>query len=485
MLQINTMRYGSDAFNFRKQSFLTTSKPWDTTGKTDIDGFEIAGSEPADSSRRIIFQIDNTYYKFDANKNLIEYTGVADFDGILSNGNTVSEIADITTLPEFVNKKIYPLIVLDAAPDAVVAPSIKIKLKTRCNQDQYQHIEESAEYTLTPSGTTSLARIIDITPTISTTGKATAEIKVMVKDKTNTWSTPLDLKSVKDIQCLAVKYQATYTVTTLDGTDSAHVDSVTIRYANGSAAVSGDTAEIYSITNNYEDGLQYCQALIKHKVLIDSQIKAYVSFRNEPQQRVMIPIGQGNGKEQTIILGISGKADTGINQSKLSIYVDGKPVYDYSYNTETSEVTLTADNGAAISASYEYGWEKETWLEMTAGAVEPYHDDSGIYSSRFTYALPDNSTKKTISNVKFVLYRPQGHIEAASLGKATGTRQVMVLPHQAKKETIVCNGSWSYNENAQILTVIADKDTDLTINYDWIGESQEIYGFTAGWAVAA
>lgn len=484
MLQINTMRYGSDAFNFRKQSFLTTSKPWDTTGKTNIEGFELAGSEPADSSRRLIFQVDDNYYKFDDNQKLIAYLGTVDFDGVLAGGNTVDELSKVTAIPDWVNKKIYPFIALDAAPDATVFPSIKIKLKTRCNQDQYQHVETSAEYKLSKNSSTSLARIIDITPIVSTTGKAAADVKVMVKDATNTWSTPLDLKTVKDIQCSAIKYQATYTVTTLDETDSVHVDSTTIRYANGSAAVSGDTAEIYTITNNYEDGLQYCQALIKHRALIDSQIKAYISFRSEPQTRKMIPIGQGNGKEQTLILGLVGVADKGINQSKLSIYVDGKPTYNYSYNTETSEVTLTADNGAAISASYEYGWEKETWLEMVAGAVEPYHDNSGIYSSRFTYTLPDGSNKKTISNVKFVLYRPQGHIEAASLGKATGNRQVIVLPHQAKKETIVCNGSWSYNEDAQIMTVIADKDTDLTLSYDWIGESQEVYGFTAGWAVA-
>jgi hypothetical protein len=485
MLTVNTMRYGTDNFVFRKQTLLTTSKAWDTTGKTDIEGFELAGIEPADSNRRVIFQVDNKYYKFDSTQNLVEYTDTVDFDSILVSGNTVEELSKVTAIPAWVGKKIYPIIALDSAPDATVFPSIKIALKTRCNQDQYQKSEESAEYTLANASDKALPRIIDVTPSVIVTGKATATVQVAVRDNNGTWSSYMSLTDAKDKQCSAVKYKATYTVTTLDGTDSAHVDSVTIRYANGSAAVSGDTAEIYSITNNYEDGLQYCQALIKHKALIDSQIKAYISFRNEPKTRKMVSIGTGNGKEQTLILGVSGIADNGINQNKLSIYVDGELFYNYSYNTETSEITLTVDNGAAISASYEYGWEPETWLEMTAGAVEPYHDNSSMYSSRFTYTLADTSEKKTISNVKFVLYRPQGHVDSASLGKASGNRQVMVLPHMAKKETIVCNGSWSYDEDTKVLTVVATKDTDLVISYDWVGESQEVYGYTAGWSVVA
>lgn len=486
MLNINTMRFGSDNFNFRKQSLLTTSKPWDTTGKTDVEGFELAGIEPADSSRRVVFQVDGKYYKFDDKMNLVEYTGSVDFEGVLENGNTVDELSKITACQFWVGKKVYPIIALDSEPNATIFPTLKIGLKTRCNKDQYSHDEESAEYTLASRGNEKiLPRIIDITTKVSTAGKASVKVQVSVKKADGTWSDYMDLTAAKDSQTTAVKYKATYSVSTLDGTDTAHIDSVTIRYTTGSSSVSGDTAEIYSITNNYEDGLQYCQALIKHKALIDSQIKAYVSFRDEPKERKMISIGTGNGKEQTLILGENGVADKGINQNKLSIFVDGKPNYNYSYNTETSEITLTTENNVAISATYEYGWVPETWNEMTVQAVEPYHNSANMYSSRFSYTLSDTSVKKTISNVKFVLYRPSGHVETASLGKASGNRQVFVLPHQAKKETIVCNGSWSYDDDTQVLTVVANKDTDLVVSYDWIGESQEIYGYTAGWSVVA
>jgi hypothetical protein len=285
---------------------------------------------------------------------------------------------------------------------------------------------------------------------------------------------------------VAVKYKAVHTVTVLDGTDTSKVNSVTALYTTGSASVSGDTAEIYTVTQNYEVGLGYCQSLIKHKALIDAEIRAFVAFRNEPKQRKMIPLGTGTGTAQTLTLGVAGTdgkiiSDSGINQNKLSIYFDGKPYYSYSYNTETSEITVTADAGVAVSASYEYGWEAETWREMTKTTTQPY-DSAGTYATYFEYTLPTGEAKKTISNVKYVLFRPSGHITDAALGTATGSRQIFVLPHKAKAETIVCSGSWSYDDDTQILTVVAAQGTALTISYDYIAESQEVYGVTAGWA---
>lgn len=485
MLTVNTIRYGTDNYVLRKQSLLTTSKPWDTTGKTNIEGFELSGIQPADSNRSVIFQVDTKYYKFDASQNLVEFTNTVNFDNVLAGGNTVDELSKVTAIPALVGKKIYPIIALDSAPDATVFPSIKIALKTRCNQDQYYKSEESAEYTLANASDKALPRIIDVTPSVIVTGKATATVQVSVKNN-GEWSAYMSLTDAKDKQCSAVKYKATYNVTTLDGSDTAHVDSVTIRYTNGSAAVSGDTAEIYTVTQNYEVGLGYAQSVIKHKVLIDANLKAFVAFRNEPKNRKMVPLGTGTGSAQTLTLGVAGTdgkivADSGINQNKLSVYVDGKPIYNYSYNTETSEVTLTVDNGVAISATYEYGWEPETWREMTKTTTQPY-DAAGTYATYFEYTLPTGEEKKTVSNVKYVLYRPSGHITDAALGTATGSRQVFVLPHKAKAETIVCNGSWSYDDDTQILTVVAAQSTALTISYDYIAESQEVYGVTAGWA---
>ena len=56
------------------------------------------------------------------------------------------------------------------------------------------------------------------------------------------------------------------------------------------------------------------------------------------------------------------------------------------------------------------------------------------------------------------------------------------LPHIARKETIVCNGKWSYDYDNQRLTIIAPENEPIVISYDWIAESPKVYSIAAGWA---
>ena len=73
-------------------------------------------------------------------------------------------------------------------------------------------------------------------------------------------------------------------------------------------------------------------------------------------------------------------------------------------------------------------------------------------------------------------------MEQETIGVGTGKRQIIKLPHIAKKETIVCNSAWSYNYDSQQLTVIAPDGEDIVISYDWIAESPNVYAISAGWA---
>lgn len=402
-------------------------------------------------------------------------------DSVLSEGNAIADLTGITSIPAFIGQQIYIAEALIAPFDATVLPALSVTLNGHNNQDQYQHDEESAEYTLANSD----VDIVSVTADSTITGQATAAVMVSLK-QAGTWSGYMTMIDAKGKKASAIKYKATYTVTKLDGTDSAKVNKVSVIYCAGTSTVSGDTAEILTITQDYENGLSFAQCLVKHKALMDAQIKAFVSFRSAPKKRIMVAVGTGNGQTQTVKLGAKdGQGnfvpDTGINHNTLSVQYDGKPVFDYGYNTETSELTFIAANGVAVTANYEYGWEQENWLEMVAQDFQLYND-SGMYGTKFTYTLPSGTTDKTISDIKIQLYRPSGHVDNASLGNATGQRQLFVLPHYAKKETIVCNGSWSYDDSSRILTVVADKDTPLVIGYDWIAETQEVYGLTAGWA---
>lgn len=485
MLTTNTMRYGTDNFSFRKQAIIIDNKGLDATKATSVTGFNITGQQPDSCNRCAIFKVDGTYYKLSVAAGVATLTAVATqtptIDSVLAEGNTAAELAAVTSIAGFVGKTIYPVLVNDAPGDAVVMPTFGLDLKLVSNQDQYSKDEYSAEYSLA----TGDVDIVSVTADTTTTGNGTAVVQAALK-QSGAWSGWMPLINAKGQKASAIKYKATYTVSALGGADSAKVNKTVVIYCAGSSTVSGDTADILTITQNYDNALSFAECMVKHKALTDAQIKAFVAFRSAPKTRTMINVGTGNGSTQTVKLGVKDAngnliADTGINHNTLTVQFDGKPAYNFGFNTEVSELTFTADTGVAVTATYEYGWEAETWAEMTAQVAQPYND-SGYYGTKFTYTLPSGSTDKTISDIKVQLYRPSGHVDNAAIGIATGQRQLFVLPHYAKKETIVCSGSWSYDDNSRILTVVAARDSQITASYDWLAETHEIYGLTAGWA---
>ena len=483
LLPKNTMRLGHDTFAFSAQAKLEAQQPIDTTNQTDITGIVVGGVEPTGTLRRFLFKVDDALYKF-VNGVPVAYSGSDDVEDILENGNTATELAAVTSIQSWCNKQIYPIIALKAPAGASVLPTAKISFNCVSTNAQYTKSEESAEFELQSIGGT--PTIIDITASTTCTGNGSVEVKVALLQGEE-WTDYMALTDAKNKEAKAVKYKCDYKITSFEGLDTAKVDSIVIRYTTGANSVSGDTAEIYSVTQNYETGLAYVNVLVKHKPLIDSRISAFVSFRKQTKKRSVIPIGTANGSLQTLTLGLDGVKDTGIDQNTLQVQVNGKMIIGYSYNIETSQITLTAEAGAAITASYEYEYEKEEWREMTLQSSEVYKD-SGAHSTRFVYTLPedDQVNEKTISNMKIVLFKPSGHVNGDILGIATGLKQVFALPHKAKKESIICeNCDWSYDEDSQIITLTAENGTEIAISYDWVGESPEVYGFTCGWAITA
>ena len=185
-------------------------------------------------------------------------------------------------------------------------------------------------------------------------------------------------------------------------------------------------------------------------------------------------VGYGTGERNTYQL-----AESGINQSSLAVYIDGKLTDDYSYNTETSQLTITAEKDSVVTASYEYGWGASDWIEMEYDETQV--NNSGDYTSRYTYEVPGSEAEKTVTAVKFQLLRPEGKVKNKTIGTGTGKRQIIQLEHYAKKETIVCTGSWSYDYDSRLLTVIASEGESIDISYDYMAESPQLYSVMAGW----
>ena len=502
MLTSNTMRFCTDMFGFVtddssddttdsdsatssgtfvKKALLVSKTALDCSNKVAVQKIIISGNQETGTDRRFMFQIDGDNYKFN-NLTLTKYTGDLTVDNVLKNGNTAAQLETLSDIPGFVDKKIYPIIALKTTGENL--PTAKLQIKAQVANDKLTDTKESIAYDLVDDDST--PTITNISEDVSLTGDASVDIKISLRNG-ETWSSYTTLEKAVDKEAQGVKFQITYKVTKTDGTDSAKVNSITIEHSLGKAVVSTGTADLCSVVADYENDLAMCYCVVKHAPLNDSYIEAYVNFMAPPKERTLINLGTGNGSRKEFTLGLSGTADTNIDASSIELYEDTTQINDFSYNSETSTVTLVTVKNAVYTASYKYNHGVENWRQMTLEEREPLNDGSGNVTSRFTYALTDNEGMST-SNVMIRLKRPTGSVKNYSLGKATGKTQLFVLPHIPKMSTIKfvndIGDNWDYDEDSNILSLIAAKNTELVINYSWVGENVIVYSLVTGWACA-
>lgn len=163
--------------------------------------------------------------------------------------------------------------------------------------------------------------------------------------------------------------------------------------------------------------LAYTQGLVRHGKLKGVRIRAFATYLDEIVERENVSVGIGTGSRQTIHL-----PDAGIDYSTIRIFVDGNETNDFSANTETSpaEVTLTAVNGASITASYKSNYTDEDWQEMDLVTVQDY-GDSGIIVSKFEHSLDAGGTEKTRTCIKWRLEAVDGTAQPVRIyGVAAG-----------------------------------------------------------------
>lgn len=456
------------------KGLLTATQPINLLNKTSVSGFTVKGIEPANTKRRVAFKVEDKWNKLSAKGALTPLaTQEITADSVLEEGNTVAELEAITTTTGLAGKLVYPAVALYADSSAEVMPTFGMTVNALIDTtvNVYSFTDYSQEYAISDGDDVSIISLV-----AETELKGNGKVDITAKIKSNgEWSEYMSLNAVQMKQASAIQLKAVYTVSNTDGSDSAKISSVVIKYNTAGAVTSNSTTEIVTVTQKFTNDLTYVHAYCKHKELIDAKINAYCSIRKQPQKRVQYQVGNGTGALKTYTL-----PDSGLNQDTLAVYVDGKFISDFGYNTETSEITLTADKDAVVSASYEYGWEMSDWLPMEQGVSQI--NDSGNYTTEYTYTIPSHDGIFTVTAVKFELARPEGHVDNETIGIGTGRRQMIHLPHIARKETIVCNGKWSYDYDNQRLTIIAPENEPIVISYDWIAESPKVYSIAAGWA---
>lgn len=459
---------------YDNKGLAITKKPVNLLDKTSVKGFTIKGIEPVDTNRRVAFKVDDVWNKIQSDGKLSPLAmQKITANSILSEGNTVAELEAVTDVPAFAGKLVYPAVALYASEEAEVMPTFGMTIKAEIDTtvNVYSYTAYSQEYAIS-DGTD--VPIVSVVAETETTGNGKVDITARIKEN-GEWSDYMPLNSVQMKTASGIQLKALYTVQSTDGRDSAKIKDVIIKYNTGGAVTSNSTTDIVTVTERFTNDLTYVHAYIKHKELNDAKIKVYCSLRKTPSKRIMYQFGNGTGALKTFKL-----PDAGINQDTLLIYVDGRIAYDFGYNTETSEVTISADKDTVLSASYEYGWEKSEWIEMEQGVSQV--NDSGAYTTEYAYTVPKHDGEYTVTAIKYELLRPEGHVDNEIIGVGTGKRQIIQLPHFARKETIVCNGKWSYDYDSKRLTIIAPEGEDIAISYDWIAESPQVYGVMAGWA---
>ena len=473
------MRYGTDNFSFRRQGLLKSKTAFNCANVTNVEGFNFTGVQPADCNRNIIFKVDDVWYKL-TGETTATLTQVATqeptIESVLAEGNTVAELSTITSIPAFVGKQVYAGIVLDAPPDAEVMPSLGIELKTRNNQDQYTKVVYSPEYTIS-TGETGMMYDARLSTTVSEGGSIVVEASIKNGE---TWSEYMPLMSAKNKPANAIKFKATYTVTTL-GVSAAKINYLLVYCRSNNSVILGTNADIITKTQDFGTGMLYARLLVKHEQLKDARIKAYISFTESTFTREKLNIGSGTGTTQTIQL-----TDSGIDHSSIRLYFNLQQEYSFDYNSELNQITFTAPQDANVFASYTYGLEPESWQAMQFGSTQKYNNTN--YSSDFTYEVPAG-TEKGVSAIRIVLEKPIGSSKDAALGTGTGKQQIFVLDHYAQPETLIIKATgielprsvWNYDDVNKILTVVAPKDATLTYDCVWNAETPVVKGFVCAW----
>lgn len=461
-------------YDLNKKALMISLSGLNFTNYNAVNSISVSGVEPENTKRRLAFKVGDKWNKLAVSNGAATLsalpTQTLTADSVLEEGNTVAEVVSATSIPDFAGKIVYPAIALYADSKASVMPTLGLKANVTTTTEKYTQEGYSQEYHLSDAPVS----IVSLKADITAKGLASATVTVSLKNG-DTWGDYIDLEKAISQKATDIKFKTIYTVTKTDGSESASLNSVTCTYTTSGSKVTNKAADVVTITKEFTNDLVYIHAYVKHKPLKEAKINVYAALRPTPKKRDMKQISTGSGETQTVKVD-----DVGINQDTLRLYYDGKAVYDFDYNTETSEITFKAAVGVVVSASYEYGWTAADWVQMTQGLTQ--NNDSGNDTTEYTYTVPAHKDALTVTAIRYELLRPTGHVSDNVIGIGTGTRQIIKLPHIAKKETIVCSGAWSYDYDSRLLTVVADKGTEIKISYDWIAEQPEVYAVGAGWA---
>lgn len=446
----------------------TVASEADSSTFPKISGIEIAADEPANTATKYVFKINDTWMHYAGSA----WSDVATQDitasSVMTEGNTKEEVNAVpaSAFTAWQGKKVNVAVALQTT-DMNVQPSITaIKIK---GESGAQQLTDTVNHTAINLADTDV-EILDITVDSSVVGAGAVDVQASVCQN-GSWS---EYKSYKNYvtnpatTASAIKFRSVLSVKT-PGTDRATIKAISIKHRTDNIAVfSEGTGVCVTQTHNFVNNIGRAHLMVKHPIVADTEIKAYVSLRKQPSYVYGEVIGTGDGQKHTVKLAHT----EGLASHGFALYFDGvaQAASTYSFSPSDGQVTYTAPEGEPVTVDYIHGWSKEEWVEMKHDTQYPDKNDNNSVDDQFDYLAGEGDPTGSVGAVKVALTQNTGTVKNAELGIGTGEQQSFKLPHHAKAETIVVSpaeATWKWRDNTDVLLISAPKGEPITVSYSW------------------
>ncbi len=465
---------------YRKALFVANAGIQISSEASSVDGFEIEGTTPTGTDTRVVFSLDGTEWQ-----KLVVSGGVGTLtpvttqtitaESVLSEGNTITDIDGVTSIPEFIGETVYIAVAFQADEEETVVPKLKIGIKQTMGADLYQKVDESAVYSISDDGTD--LEVVSIMANTAATGAGTVNVEARFKTG-GTWGAYMSVEAAnkQKITASAFQLRATYNVVTI-GEDSAQVMNATVVHrTNVVSNMTDGTAVCVTKTYDFGNTMTRAHLMVKHETVPDTRISAQISLRRAPTNVTGEILGVGDGTQKTVTLAHT----EDLASHGFALYFDGKLQSSdlYSYSPNDGQVTFKANNGVVVSADYIYHWEDEHFVDFERDTSYQDKEHPNLVDEQFDYSATDPTDPVgSVGNVRVLLEQLSGTEENVSLGVGTGAAQAFKLDHHAKRDTITVSpatASWYYDDNNDILQVISSEGEAISVTYDWIGRSVSV-----------
>ena len=452
----------------------TTASEADTSAFPTVTGIVAVSTEPDGTSVKIVTKVADTWQKYDAVTSAWKDVATQSLTAasVANEGNSVAEINAIpaSALTGFVGKKVNFAITYTTTNDTQPSlTSITINGETGATVSE----ETVASNTVTLGTEPVEILSIDVDKTEASGGTVT--VLASANTSGDTWTDYTDYSNYVTnpaTKAQAIRFKYVLSAPTI-GSSTAKVNSVTIKHRTDSVAVFTEgTGVCISKTYNFSNPITRAHLMVKHPVVDDTEITAYVSLRKPPTYVSGEVLGTGTGKSQTVKL-----ANTdGLASHGFVLYFDGEKQDDssYSFSPADGQVTFTADSGVAVTADYIAGWSAETWTPMTHDTVYPDKNDTTLVDDQFDYIAGTNDPTGTVGAIRVDLKQNTGSEKDVVLGTGIGSEQAFKLPHHAKQESITVKpdkATWKYKDKTDVITITAPADEEISISYKWAARS--------------